>query len=67
VTEPPQKWGVCHLKINWGILDEVRMHKHTYEAYKDIIKVEIKLLQLCSRLQNIKAEDASKDRTFTEA
>jgi hypothetical protein len=43
------------------------MHKHTYEAYKDIIKVEIKLLQLCSRLQNIKAEDASKDRTFTEA
>jgi hypothetical protein len=28
------------------ILDEARMHKHTYEAYKDMIKVEIKLLQL---------------------
>jgi hypothetical protein len=25
------------------------MHKHTYEAYKDMIKVEIKLLQLCLR------------------
>jgi hypothetical protein len=33
------------LKINRGILDEGRMHKHTYEAYKIMIKVEIKLLQ----------------------
>jgi hypothetical protein len=47
VTEPPWKWGVCHLKIDRGILDEARMHKHTYKIYKDMIKVEIKLLQLC--------------------
>jgi hypothetical protein len=46
MTEPPQKWGVHHLKINREILDEARMHKHTYEAYKDMIKVEIMLLQL---------------------
>jgi hypothetical protein len=32
--------------IDRGIRDEVRMHKHTYKAYKIIIKVEIKLLQL---------------------
>jgi hypothetical protein len=31
--------------MNQGILDEARMHKHTYEAYKDMIKVEIILLQ----------------------
>jgi hypothetical protein len=48
VTEPPQKLGVCRLKINRGILDEARMHKHTYKAYKIRIKVnKIKLLQLC--------------------
>ncbi len=47
VTEPPQKLGVCHLKIDRGILFEARMHKHTYEAYKIMIKVEIQLLQLC--------------------
>jgi hypothetical protein len=39
VTEPPQEWGVHHLKIDRGILDEARMHKHTYEAYKTKIKV----------------------------
>jgi hypothetical protein len=43
------------------------MHKHTYEAYKDIIKVEFKLLQFCSILQDGEAENASKDRTFAEA
>jgi hypothetical protein len=47
VTEPPRKWGIRHLKIDRGILDEARMHKHTYKIYKDMIKVEIKLLQLC--------------------
>jgi hypothetical protein len=47
VTDPPQKWGDNRLKINKWILNEVRMNKHTYEAYKDMIKVEIKLLQLC--------------------
>jgi hypothetical protein len=30
------------LKINRGILGEVRMLKHTYKAYKTMIKVEIK-------------------------
>jgi hypothetical protein len=40
VIEPPQKWEVHLLKINQGILNEVRMHKHTYEAYKEKIKVE---------------------------
>jgi hypothetical protein len=44
VTKPPQKWGVCRLKIDQGILDEARMHKNTYKAYKDMIKVEIMLL-----------------------
>jgi hypothetical protein len=48
VIEPPLEM-VHRLKINQGILDEARMHKHTYEAYKDMIKVEIKLLQLCLR------------------
>jgi hypothetical protein len=43
------------------------MHKHTYEAYKDMIKVDIKLLQLCLRLQDREAKDASKDRIFAEA
>jgi hypothetical protein len=61
------KSGVYRLKINRRILDKVRMHKHTYEAYKDITNVEIKLLQLCLRLQDREAEDASKDRTFAEA
>jgi hypothetical protein len=46
VTEPPMKCGVHHLKIDRGILDEARMDKHTYEAYKGMIKVAIKLLQL---------------------
>jgi hypothetical protein len=32
VTEPPLKSGVCQLKIDWRILDEAKMHKHTYEA-----------------------------------
>jgi hypothetical protein len=40
---------VCRLKINWGILDAARMHKHSYEAYKDMIKVYIMLLQLYFR------------------
>jgi hypothetical protein len=43
------------------------MHKHTYEAYKDMIKVEIKLLQLCLRLEDRETEYASKDQTFAEA
>jgi hypothetical protein len=46
VSEPPQRWRVHRLKIDRGILGEARMHKHTYEAYKTMIKVEIKLLQL---------------------
>jgi hypothetical protein len=46
VIEPPLKFRVRLLMINWGIFDEARIHKHTYEAYKDMIKVEIKLLQL---------------------
>jgi hypothetical protein len=29
MTEPPQKWGVCFPRSYWGILDKVRMHKHT--------------------------------------
>jgi hypothetical protein len=35
VTEPPEKLGVHHLKIDRGILDEVRMHKaqHTSIQY----------------------------------
>jgi hypothetical protein len=37
VIEPPQKWGIHRLKIDWGILHKARMHKHTYEAYKTII------------------------------
>jgi hypothetical protein len=49
VKELPQKLGICRIKIYQGILDEVRMHKHTYEAYKDMIKVEIMLLELCLR------------------
>jgi hypothetical protein len=47
VIEPSLKSGVHRLKINQGILDEARMHKHTYKAYRIIIKVEIQLLQLC--------------------
>jgi hypothetical protein len=43
----PLKSGVHHLKIDWGIPDEARMHKHTYATYKDVIKVLIKLLHLC--------------------
>jgi hypothetical protein len=27
VIEPPLKWGVCHLQINWVILDEARMQQ----------------------------------------
>jgi hypothetical protein len=46
VTEPPWKVGVRLLKMYRGILDEARIHKHTYEAYKDMINIEINLLQL---------------------
>jgi hypothetical protein len=49
VTESPLKFRCSSLKINQGILDEARMHKHTYEVYKYMIKVEIKLLQLYFR------------------
>jgi hypothetical protein len=47
VTETAWNSRAHHLKINRGILDEARMRKHRYEAYKDMIKVEIKLLQFC--------------------
>jgi hypothetical protein len=50
LIEPPQKRGVRLLKIDQGILDEARMCKHTYEAYKEKIKVEIMLLQICLRI-----------------
>jgi hypothetical protein len=33
-TEIPLKWGVCHLKIDRGILDEARMHKYTQQAFR---------------------------------
>jgi hypothetical protein len=56
VIDPPHKWGGHHLKINRGILDKARMHNHTYKAYKNKIKVEIMLLQLCLRLQDEEAE-----------
>jgi hypothetical protein len=46
VIEPPLKSGVRRLKIDQGILDEARMYKHTYNGYKDVIIVEIKLSQL---------------------
>jgi hypothetical protein len=42
------------------------MNKHTYEAYKDMIKVEIKLIQLCLRSQDREAEGVSKNRTFAK-
>jgi hypothetical protein len=42
------------------------MHKHTYETYKDMIKIGITLLQLVLRLQDKEVENASKDRTFVE-
>jgi hypothetical protein len=32
MTEPPQKWGLCRLKIDRGIVDEARMHKYTHQA-----------------------------------
>jgi hypothetical protein len=44
VIAPPQKWGVHHLKIDRGILDEARMHKHARQAYKIMIKIKVKLL-----------------------
>jgi hypothetical protein len=66
VTNPPQKWGDRHLKIDQGILNKARMNKHTYEAYKDMIKVEIKLIQLCLRSQDREAEGVSKNRTFAK-
>jgi hypothetical protein len=34
MTEPPQKWGVHRLRIDWGILDEMRIQKHDTQAYK---------------------------------
>jgi hypothetical protein len=55
MIEPPHNQGICCIKIDRGILDEARMHNHTYEAYKDMIKVEIMLLQ------DKEVEDASKD------
>jgi hypothetical protein len=32
--------GSIFQDLDQGILDEARMHKHTYKAYKDKIKVE---------------------------
>jgi hypothetical protein len=51
VTKPHQKRGVHHLKIDRGILDEARMHKDAYKSYKNMIKVEIQLLQLCLEIK----------------
>jgi hypothetical protein len=45
MIEPPQKGGVCHLKIDRKILDEARMHKYT-QAFQYISEVIVKLLQL---------------------
>jgi hypothetical protein len=39
------------------------MRKHTYEAYKDKIKVENIITALFKHLQDKEAEGASKDRT----
>jgi hypothetical protein len=50
VIEPPQKRGVCHLKIDGGIHGEARMHTH--QAYNNIIEVKVKLLQLRFRVYN---------------
>jgi hypothetical protein len=47
VIDPPLKSRGLSPQDQSGILDEARMHKHTYETYKDMIKVELKLLQLC--------------------
>jgi hypothetical protein len=38
VTEPPPKLGVHHLKIDRGILNEARMHKHNTQAYDTMFK-----------------------------
>jgi hypothetical protein len=43
------------------------MHKHTYEAYKDMIKVEINYYNLFKSLQDTEAKYALKDGTFAEA
>jgi hypothetical protein len=43
------------------------MHKHTYKAYKDMIKVEINYYNLFQSLQDREAKDASKDGTFAKA
>jgi hypothetical protein len=48
--------GVHRLKIDRGILNKARMHKYTYKAYKDMIKVEFKLLQLCFRYYKIEEQ-----------
>jgi hypothetical protein len=47
---PIEIQGIRRLKIDPGILNKVRMRKHAYEAYKDMIKIEIKLLQLCLKI-----------------
>jgi hypothetical protein len=42
------------------ILDEARMHQTHIKAYKTMIKVEIKLLQLVLRLEDREAEECFK-------
>jgi hypothetical protein len=43
------------------------MQKYTYEAFKDIIKVEIMLLQLCLDITRERSGKCFKNRTFMEA
>jgi hypothetical protein len=59
-------------KIISGILEEARMHKHTYISIQYHIKFKLKLLQIkCHVLEFTKGEapkDASKDnQSFVEA
>jgi hypothetical protein len=46
VIEPHQKLGVCLPKSYRGILDETRMHKHTYKHTIPYMKFKLKLLQI---------------------
>jgi hypothetical protein len=53
--------------IDWGILDETRMHKHTYEAYKDQINIENIITTLFKDYKIRKQKVLQKTDKFAEA
>jgi hypothetical protein len=61
VTEPPQERWVRIPRSYWGILDEVRIHKHiTYKHTIPYMKFKLKLLHFMGHVLELQKREAQK-------